>query len=571
MTEDHSNGTSGNEAAAPGEKSFLGEPLEENLLAPDDGNLTLLADRLRELVAAVKIKRGPRQAQFSGVDFSYPGPDEWPEIPSEGMDRESALTVALEGFDGSFRANSPDLMFNLCPSPLIDAVAIASLTMQINPNAIWDLTSGRFGLVEERCIRRLAGLVGWGQDVGGTFTSGGKSTLMYAIRHGLRRIAPETVDEGIRRPYRVLISPFAHYSIESACNWLGLGRGSCRRVPADARGEMDVAALENELRVAISEEVIVPVVLASGGSLIDTRVDDLAGIRAVIDRVSGEHGLAVPPHLHADTVVTWPWLAIRHQDWHLDDLNPSLRASILEVSTRLDGVRFADSFGVDFHKTGLAAYSSSCYVTRRGHSLSRLESPVEGPAPFLRRQGDRSSYQWTMDNSRSCTGIVMAEFVLARLGRSGLSEYVTRLMSVSRLYRELLSDSFRDLGEIVNHGSLGMDIVVRLALSTSADDPSYPDVCESFRQWITFSAYAESHSLLLPGYVPSYRGGPPAFLLLPSSLYTDKASATASLERLRSALVVFRNASGYEGVADLDKESLEVEVKAWRGRPVPPR
>ncbi|MGW4215220.1 hypothetical protein ACWEIJ_45115 [Lentzea sp. NPDC004789] len=541
-------------------QEFLGEALKDNFLTPAEDNLSLLAERIEEVGKLLNLKRGPRPAQYGNSNFSYPDSDDWPALAEMGADRAAALARTLDGFEGSFRQHSPDLLFNLSPSPMIDAVALAAVTMQVNPNGIWDFASGKFGLLEERCIRQLAGLAGWSNNVGGIFTPGGKFTLLYAIRHGLRRARTESVSAGVQASCRVLVSPYGHYSLESVCNWLGLGRSACRRVRADESGALDPDALEDELRQAVHDSVLVPAIVVSGGSLIDTRVDNLAEVRRVIDRVV--HDLALPyvPHLHADTVVTWPWLTVRESDPAFTRLSTDAQRRVSEISAGLRAISYADSFGVDFHKTGLAAYTSSCYITRHMTSLRRLERDDQGLDVPLRRQGDRTVYQWSLDNSRSCTGVVMADFVLGRLGRAGLSEYVCQLAEVSDRFRRHLRGRFRHLGTIVNQNSLGLDIVIRLDLGAgpaAVDELDY----ENFRDWLAKSEYASSRPVPVLGYVPHYRDGKPAFLLLPSSLYSDDESTVSALTELAAAIRSYRASRP----TDVRRDTRE------HARPIPPR
>lgn len=519
-----------------------------NFVDPEDTNLPILAERLAELIEMIRKKPHVRGGQYGDSNFRYP--DVWPTLPDAGLSRPLAFSAALEAFDGAIRPNSPNQMFNLSPSPMIDAVALAALTTQINPNAIWDLISGKFGLLEERCLRKLAGLAGWKSDpnVGGVFTTGGKATLFYAIKHGMRNAMPRASVDGVPSKVRVFASPYAHYSLESACNWLGIGRTACHRVKADAHGELDPVDLESELRRAVSSGFLIPVVVASGGSLIDTRVDNILEIRRVIDRVVVDCGMAYKPHLHVDAVVTWPWLAIGETDVSLGQLRAPVRDRVLAVSRRLSAISEADSFGVDFHKTGLAAYASSCYVTKQMSTLRSLEDvdPVESVE--LSRQGDRPTYQWSMENSRPSTGMIMADFVLNRLGRAGLSEYVCRLVGLSDELRQHLIGPYSSLGSIVNESSLGLDIVLRLNFRRTPNNVSgngstaeSPDVrtYEEFREWLTSSDYALSNAVPVIGYVPLYKDGLPAFLLLPSSLYSDSYSAQSALNALLQAMRVF--------------------------------
>src|SRR4051794_26727904 len=142
--------------------AFLGCSLETDFLRPDETNRHLLALRVAEIADAVSARQGPRSGLLSSAaPLSYRAELDQAELPLSPAERTEAVSTALEAFDGVWRPHHPDMMFNLTPSPMLDTVALAAVTALYNPNGIWDLTCGKFALLEQKVLRYLGRLAGW--------------------------------------------------------------------------------------------------------------------------------------------------------------------------------------------------------------------------------------------------------------------------------------------------------------------------------------------------------------------------------------------------------------------------
>ncbi|MEW2143276.1 hypothetical protein AB0869_10725 [Micromonospora vinacea] len=547
--------------------AFAGDRLDDDFLRPDEANLGRLAARVNEFAEQVSSRRGPRPALLTSVaPFSYGQTVEGAELPFEPQSREVAVTAALEAFEGVWRPHDPGMMFNLTPSPMLDTVALTAVTALYNPNGIWDLTSGKFVLTEQRVLRALGRLAGWSGPVSGTSATGGKATLLYAIKQGLNRCDPGVNDRGVRGRYAVLCSDRVHYSVESVCAFLGIGRDACHRVPTDSTGSLDVAALTGRLHDLTARGVRVAAVILAGGAIIDPMPDPVLPVLQALNGL----GLPYLPLVHLDAVVTWPWLSFLDPRASVGDgVHPEVRRRILALAERLRGIRHADSFGVDFHKSGLSPYGSSCFVTRHATEFRRM---VAGSGDNLAPEegyGDFQVYGRTLENSRQCTGIITAAYVLRRLGVCGLRQYVHRLLTMADDLRDVLSREHRSLGDVLNPESLGADVMLRLRLGTTGplrpmDGPAreaYRLLANRFRNWTVSSAYCRDHPVPLLGFVPEYEPGLPAWLLHPNSLYTTRSAQSAAMAQLARAVTAFRDGDTTGGRDNGFGE----------GRPLPPR
>lgn len=457
---------------------------------------------------------------------------DFPELPRSFDD---AAEHSLEAFEGCIRWHHPHALFNITPSPLIDTVALTSLTALYNPNALWDITSGKFLLLEKRIISFLANLAGWdGAKAGGLFTFGGKATLMYAVKSGLNRCDPSVVEYGLNGRYVVLASANAHFSIESICNYLGLGHTACRRIPVGSSGEIDLSSLEAELHAVASRGDRIACIILDGGGTMNMRIDPVTKVRTVAETVSAEHTLPYVPHIHVDSVISWAWLTLtRTSPYTADPSLPwSLRNKLKTTVLAVQQIEAADSFGADFHKTGLSPYSSSCYVSRDGQILADLDHADSADRTTPETHfGDICNFDRTFENSRNCAGIISAYQVLHRLGTHGLGSYLLRLLVSAEMMRSEIKDQYADTMQILNEDTLGFEIVVYFDLegdgadfkSIEMDTPErksrYVNLAGHFREWLLHNDYNDRESVPLIGYVAKYTderhtAGLPAFFAL---------------------------------------------------------
>jgi glutamate/tyrosine decarboxylase-like PLP-dependent enzyme len=477
------------------------------------------------------------------------------EIPLQGLSSEDALGRSLEAFEGVIRWHDPMALFNLVPSPWLDTVALSAITALYNPNAFFDLTSGKFNLLEKRVVRMLAGLAGW-QDAGGMATGGGKATLFYAIKAGLNRINRRMTRDGVEGRPLVIASRSCHYSLESVCNFLGIGSDNCVRLPTDSDNTMDLACLARELKLSRERGRRVACVVAAGGGTQNMATDPIASIR---DMLSGMDG--PPPHLHVDSVISWAWLFFRADPDHYRNTirSPHVRSKVEATVAAVAELELADSFGADFHKTGLCPAVSSFYVAR---NFENPNSPHGGdPQAQHEYWGDSRYCDYTMENSRSCQGIVSAYHILLRLGVHGMQDYLSYLLHVRECLGRLVEERWQHLFQVLNTSTRGFELVIKihlcgdrrpyheLFLLSRAEQHEYRRRCEQFRQFVTFGEYADRHDVPFIGYVTRYQfgtepGGLPAFLLYPTSVFITERVAAAILERLGAACQAFE-----EGVA----------------------
>ena len=195
-----------------------------------------------------------------------------------------------------------------------------ALAQWINPNN-HALDGGRASSEMEReAVARIAALVGWETHLG-HLCGGGTMANLEALWVA-REVAPGAV----------LASSQAHYTHERLSHVLGV---PFRSVAADARGRMDVAALETEL-----ERGDVGVVVVTLGATATGAVDPLADVLALRRR----HSFRV----HVDAAYGGYFQLARNLD--------------ADARAAFDALPDADSIVVDPHKHGLQPYGCGCVL-----------------------------------------------------------------------------------------------------------------------------------------------------------------------------------------------------------------
>ncbi|MGO4613000.1 aspartate aminotransferase family protein [Nocardia sp. 2YAB30] len=452
---------------------------------PDDNDVAELQRNLaalHHLVGRYIDTDEPRVQRHDERSFGQILADE--SLPATSSPPDAVLADLAPYFQGMMRWNHPGAMINVTPPPTLASVAAAAYVSLFNPNGAQDMSSGLLLGTELAVVKMVSQLAGLDVDrSGGIFTFGGKSTNVHAVKHGIQRAQPDALRLGIHTPVRVLSSTQGHPCHEEACGWLGIGEASCMRVPTLSDGSMDLDALDQAVRQTVRSGEQVATIFANGGTTIQMLVDPIAEIVELRDALVEDLGLDYVPRVHVDSVVGWVWLFFRDYDYRSNPCGfpATTLERIRQQATRIAQIRLADSFGVDFHKTGFAAYSSSLYVAAdrseiyRQSGLTDADHPIGGGGrkglPYEDLHfGNHSPFQYTFELSRSMTGPVEAYVNLKLLGVEGYQQLIGGLIVASQRFSAQLAalDRFEVLSDTDSHGFA--------VLFVAKPDPTTPSV-----------------------------------------------------------------------------------------------
>lgn len=249
-----------------------------------------------------------------------------PEVdgPEDSAPMEAVLEETAARLSDNYPYFHPLYAGQMLKPPHPVARAAYALAMAINPNNHARDGGRASSEMEIEAVRGIAGMFGWGrEEFLGHLTSGGTMANLEAL----------WVAGQLAAGKRIIGSEQAHYTHERISGVLKLDFAAVR---ADARGRMDLNALEDELRKGDVGTVVVTLGTTAIGA-----VDPLTEILALRERYRFR--------VHVDAAYGGYFRLIRNQ---------------LEDSTRraFEAISAADSIVVDPHKHGLQPYGCGCVL-----------------------------------------------------------------------------------------------------------------------------------------------------------------------------------------------------------------
>ncbi len=276
-------------------------------------------------------------------------------LPVRGQPVESLLErLERDVVSDANRLMHPMAMGHQVSPPLPVAIWMEPLIAAMNQSVAVSEMSPTATAVEGRVIRWMCELAGWGEEAGGTFTSGGSEATFTALLAARATTCPDAWRDGVGAdPPVVLCGEHAHYATTRAVAELGLGMKRAIVVPSsDFR--MGPAALERTLDQLAGSATRVMAVVATAASTATGSFDDLEAIGVLCE----QRGI---------------WL-------HVDGAHG---ASALLSSThraRLRGIERASSIAWDPHKMLLMPLQAGMLLVR---DERRLDAAFAQRAPYL--------------------------------------------------------------------------------------------------------------------------------------------------------------------------------------------
>jgi L-2,4-diaminobutyrate decarboxylase len=341
-------------------------------------------------------------------------------IPGNLKDARDAVFPYFWGTDGW---NSRFHLENV-KGPANYASLIGSFACLLkNPNLCVDTYSQRSNELELKAITTLANIVFYHTEKPwGVFTMGGTISNLYGGKIGIEKVLPGAMKKGVTGRRLVgIVSHAAHYSNETLAGWLGIGTDNLISIPTDDACSMDLDLLESELERLYAEKALVAFVMATFGSTDAFGIDDIAGMRKIIDKKSKQYSVPAP-QLHVDAAAGWPLSFLNEYDVEKNvfKLNKDLLTEITELKKKAMNIRYADSVTIDFHKMGWGHYPSSAFIVYNRDDINLLFRSIEQVPYFSEADYRHDPALFTLETSRPGIGPYS---VMASLNGIGLQGY----------------------------------------------------------------------------------------------------------------------------------------------------
>src|SRR5438132_1746011 len=159
-------------------------------------------------------------------------------LPINGMAAEDILArFARDVAPHAMQIPSPRYFGQFNPTPLAIGVWADALCSALNQNAGAWRNGPTSALIEDRAIRWLCELLGYGPGAFGVLASGGSEANLIALKCARDSAAENITGVGMRGAGELAVyaSEQCHFSVEKSVDILGLGRQSLRKVDTDER------------------------------------------------------------------------------------------------------------------------------------------------------------------------------------------------------------------------------------------------------------------------------------------------------------------------------------------------
>lgn len=269
-------------------------------------------------------------------------------LPQNGAAAEEILDkFARDVAPHAMQVPSPRYFGQFNPAPLAIGVWADALCSSLNQNAGAWRNGPTSALIEDRVIRWLCELVGYGSGAYGVLASGGSEANLIALKCARDRAAAEIPRRGARLgcDLTVYTSEQCHYSVEKSLDILGLGRDSLRKIETDERFHIRLDRLQETIKADVE-----------------------AGRRPFcIVGVAGTTSTGV-----IDPLPELAEMARAQECWfHVDAAYGGGLAFSNKHKSRLRGIELADSITFDPHKWMFVPFSCGATLVRDGPRVLR--------------------------------------------------------------------------------------------------------------------------------------------------------------------------------------------------------
>lgn len=366
------------------------------------------------------------------------------KLHEESLELSKVIDDYSKLFQRTVHWEHPGTMINITPPANIVSIVASAYAALYNPNFAQDESSGYLMATELIVSKYLSELVGWNlKKSRGIFTFGGKGTNMYAVKIGIKKAIPDSIKNGINNNDIVVFSSEkGHPCHIEICDWLGLGKNACERIRVLNNGTIDVDFLEERLRYCIEHQKKIGCIILNGGTTNELIVDPIKNIVELRDKLVEEYKLKYIPHIHVDSVIGWAWLFFKKYDFNKNNLNmkKSEIKKIKSLKNKISQIKYADSFGADFHKTGFCPYISSIFMLNDFSDVMSLGEKKDLGIDNL-SFGEYSPFEYTLELTRSSIGPISAYISLELFGINGFQKLLYNLFKNCEYIRNFLNSN----------------------------------------------------------------------------------------------------------------------------------
>ena len=217
------------------------------------------------------------------------------------------------------------------------------LSVMLNNSMATYKIAGPQVAVEKEVLSQVCNLIGYNNNSGGTFPTGGSMSNFMSLVMARDRVSLDIREKGITKKLTAYTSENAHYSLSKNASFTGIGRGNVRYIKADKYGRINVLEFEKQVKDDLINGFIPFYLNATAGTTVLCAFDDIKALAPTCQK----HNI---------------WL-------HLDGAFGGGVIFSDKHKHLVDGVNQTNSFCFNAHKILGAPLSTSVLVTKEKNDL----------------------------------------------------------------------------------------------------------------------------------------------------------------------------------------------------------
>lgn len=215
-------------------------------------------------------------------------------------------------------------------------------------------------IVEKTILETISNLVGYSNESGGTFPTGGSMSNFMSVVMARDKMDLSINKRGMSKTLIAYTSDCSHYSIAKNASFAGIGRENVRYILSNNRGQIDIVSLEKEIKKDI-ERGLTPFYLnATAGTTVLGAFDPVKKLVNICKRYK-------------------IWL-------HLDGAFGGSVIFSKNLKNLVEGIENVDSFCFNAHKTLGAPLSTSVLLVKKKKYLYKS---FDNDAQYLYQTHDK--------------------------------------------------------------------------------------------------------------------------------------------------------------------------------------
>ena len=215
-------------------------------------------------------------------------------------------------------------------------------------------------IVEKTILETISNLVGYSNESGGTFPTGGSMSNFMSVVMARDKVDLSINKRGMSKTLIAYTSDCSHYSIAKNASFAGIGRENVRYILSNNRGQIDIISLEKEIKKDIDRGLTPFYLNATAGTTVLGAFDPVKKLVNICKRYK-------------------IWL-------HLDGAFGGSVIFSKNLKNLVEGIENADSFCFNAHKILGAPLSTSVLLVKKKKYLYKS---FDNDAQYLYQTHDK--------------------------------------------------------------------------------------------------------------------------------------------------------------------------------------